>query len=60
MEKELKEMVDEFVFREGNTPKLKCKDAFEIADRLGISLGAIGKFCNKNNIKLISCQLGCF
>ena len=60
MEKELKKMVDEFAFREGNTPKLRCKDAFEIADRLGIPVGRIGKFCNANNIKIASCQLGCF
>jgi hypothetical protein len=60
MEKELKNIVDEFVFREEDTRKLKCKDAFEIADRLDIPIGSIGKFCNNNNIKLASCQLGCF
>jgi len=60
MEEELKKMVDEFAFQEGNRRKLKCKDAFEIADRLHIPVGSIGKFCNKNNIKLAACQLGCF
>jgi len=60
MEKELKNMVDEFAYQEGNRRKLKCKDAFEIADRLDVPVGSIGKFCNSNNIKLASCQLGCF
>jgi len=60
MEKELKNLMDEFAFQEGNRRKLKCKDAFEIANRLDIPLGSIAKFCNRNNIKLTSCQLGCF
>jgi len=60
MEKELTNLVDQFTFQKEDTRKLKCKDAFIIADRLNISVGAIGKYCNNNQIKICSCQLGCF
>ena len=60
MGKKLTDMVDQFVFQEGDSRRLKCKDAFDIADRLDIPVGSIGKYCNSNQIKIASCQLGCF
>ncbi len=39
---------------------LTCGAAHEIAEKLGISLGEIGKICNEDNIKIKACQLGCF
>ena len=60
MEKKLTDMVDKFAFHEGDSRRLKCKDAFDIADRLDIPVGSIGKYCNSNQIKIASCQLGCF
>jgi hypothetical protein len=40
--------------------KLACRDALELAARLGIKPALIGKTCNKNDIRIINCQLGCF
>ena len=40
--------------------KLTCKQAFQIASDLNVSLKEVGNCCNDNDIKLFSCQLGCF
>jgi hypothetical protein len=39
---------------------LSCSQAFRLSSKQGISLEEIGELCNKNGIKIISCQLGCF
>jgi hypothetical protein len=39
---------------------LRCADAFRIAEEMQVEVAAIGRICNKNGIKLIQCQLGCF
>ena len=39
---------------------LRCADAFRIAGEMKVEVAAIGRICNKNGIKLIQCQLGCF
>ena len=40
--------------------KLACAQAFELAGRLNVSLSRIGEVCNDNDIRICSCQLGCF
>jgi len=40
--------------------KLSCVQAFELAERFGLSKFQIGRICNENNIKISNCQLGCF
>ncbi|MFC2044832.1 hypothetical protein ACFLT8_06565 [Chloroflexota bacterium] len=40
--------------------KLPCSVAFEIAKQLNVSTKAVGEACNKLNVKISSCQLGCF
>lgn len=39
---------------------LPCREAFSIAEEFGVTVAEIGKFCNEQNIKICSCQLGCF
>ncbi len=39
---------------------LRCSKAFEVAGQLGASVGAIGRICNEEGIKIVQCQLGCF
>ena len=39
---------------------LSCLKAHELSEKHDYSLKEIGKFCNDNKIKIISCQLGCF
>ena len=40
--------------------KLPCKRAFQLAEDHNLSLKEIGDTCNKEGIKIINCQLGCF
>jgi hypothetical protein len=39
---------------------LRCSKAFELAGQFGASVGAIGRICNEEGIKIVHCQLGCF
>ena len=40
--------------------KLPCAAAFKIAKQLNTSTKEVGEACNKLNLKISSCQLGCF
>lgn len=39
---------------------LACAAAFAISREHDISLKAIGESCNRNSVKIVNCQLGCF
>ena len=40
--------------------KLTCAEAFELAKRFETEIIEVGRICNKNNVKICKCQLGCF
>ena len=40
--------------------KLPCAAAFQIAKTLGVAPKQVGDAANEINIKIASCQLGCF
>ncbi len=40
--------------------KLTCADAFELADKFETEIIEIGRICNRHNIRICKCQLGCF
>ena len=40
--------------------KITCARAFEISRTLGVSAGLLGEICNRENIRIKRCQLGCF
>jgi hypothetical protein len=40
--------------------KLPCAVAFKIARELKVNPREVGDTANKLNIKIVSCQLGCF
>jgi len=44
----------------GISKEIKCEDAFAISEKHKIPKMAIARYCNKNKIKIRSCQLGCF
>ena len=44
----------------GGERKLACAEAFDMAKRFGIEIVEVGRICNQNNIKICTCQLGCF
>lgn len=39
---------------------LTCASAFKLAQEFEAQLAQIGRICNKHNIKICKCQLGCF
>jgi len=40
--------------------KLPCAVAFKVAKKLRVSPKKVGDMANKLNVKISSCQLGCF
>lgn len=40
--------------------RLACREAFALADRLGVPPGRIGEAANAVAVKIAGCQLGCF
>ncbi len=40
--------------------KIPCVMAFKVAREHDCSLAELGKICNELDIKIVSCQLGCF
>jgi len=40
--------------------QLTCAEAFELAKRFEAEIVEIGRICNQHDIKIRTCQLGCF
>ncbi|MHC4395108.1 MAG: hypothetical protein ACYS1A_05590 [Planctomycetota bacterium] len=40
--------------------KLTCSEAFELAQEFGAKIIEIGRICNRHDIRIHKCQLGCF
>ena len=40
--------------------KLACAEAFELAKEFEVEVIEIGRICNRHNIRIRKCQLGCF
>ncbi len=39
---------------------IACADAFKLAKQYNVTNAVIGRMCNKEDIKIYQCQLGCF
>jgi len=44
----------------GGRKKLACAEAFELAKEFEVEVIEIGRICNRHNIRIHKCQLGCF
>ncbi|MGE5554338.1 MAG: hypothetical protein ACM3XZ_10580 [Betaproteobacteria bacterium] len=40
--------------------RLACREAFALAEELGVAPGKIGEAANAVGVKIAGCQLGCF
>lgn len=40
--------------------RIRCAAALELARRLDVDPREIGKACNAEKVKIVSCELGCF
>ena len=59
-EQDLTNAVLEGVQELGERKRLTCAEAFELAQEFETEVIEIGRICNRNNIKICECQLGCF
>jgi len=59
-EKEVVEAVLAAAREEDGKKKLSCPEASALAEKLGVSKSVIGQICNRNDVRLCKCQLGCF
>lgn len=58
--KKREEIVMAAVVSRAGKKMLACAKAHKLAREHAISLKEIGKICNRNGIKILACQLGCF
>lgn len=54
------EKLKEVIMHTAKNGTISCKEALEIASRLGVKPAAVGKKLNELKIKIKGCQLGCF
>ncbi len=57
---ELKKAILEKTFEADGKVKLRCADAFALAEKLDVKISAIAAVCQTENIRISKCQLGCF
>ena len=55
-----KEVLKEAVKNAAREGRLTCEKAHELGKELGVTLQEIGAVCNELQIKIKTCQLGCF
>jgi len=56
----LDKMVAEAAVERDGVKRLACAVAFELAGNHAVTLMDIGGSCNRQGIKIVRCQLGCF
>ena len=58
-------MVDETEVRQAlgklaRDGQARCRSLLELAERLGVAPGVVGRLCDEMKIRIRGCQLGCF
>lgn len=53
-------VLEEEIKKASKDGKISCLKAFELAEKLGITVRKIGSAAEGLKIKIVSCQLGCF
>ena len=54
------QILDATVMREDGKRTISCAAAFRLAEQGELTVREIGAYCTETDIKIISCQLGCF
>jgi hypothetical protein len=52
--------VEQAVRERAKEGRLACREAFALANELGVAPGRIGEAANATAVKIAGCQLGCF
>ncbi len=55
-----RDKVVDAIRRASEKNRLSCEKAHELSRLLEVPLKEIGQICNELNIRIASCQLGCF
>jgi hypothetical protein len=55
-----KQELHQEILKRAQDGKIACRQCFEIAKECDTSLKIVGDTCDKNQIKIHACQLGCF
>jgi len=56
----LLEAIMKKTYIDGGRTKLTCASALLIARQSGVKPSEVGAMCNEHNIRISTCQLGCF
>ena len=54
------EEIEKRILAHVKNSKIPCKEALALAEKEGIPTQKMAKLLTKHNIKITSCQLGCF
>ena len=54
------EKLKELIMKRQSNQRISCQAACEIADKAGVPKLRVGKLIDEMEIKIQSCQLGCF
>lgn len=54
------EHVRELIMKKQSNNRISCKAACDVADEAGVPRMMVGRLLNEMDIKIHSCQLGCF
>ena len=60
MQDEEKAKINEAVKKASKNGAIACRTALELGERLGVEPHLIGQAADRERLKIISCQLGCF
>lgn len=60
MDNEQIKTIDAEIMASSKDGRISCKVAQEIGDKIEVPYREVGKRCEKLNIKISTCQLGCF
>ncbi|HUW60106.1 MAG TPA: hypothetical protein VMZ06_03790 [Candidatus Bathyarchaeia archaeon] len=60
MQESLLEAIKQAAVERDGRLVLPCAAAFRISGETGAALSEIGDACNRERIKIVGCQLGCF
>jgi hypothetical protein len=52
--------IREFIKKQCPSNRISCEKVFKISEELGVSKKEIGQIVNELEIKIHSCQIGCF
>ena len=60
MTEETEAKITEELVKKSESGRISCRAALALAERLGVAPSFVGKAANRERVKIVACQLGCF